>query len=170
MSSSSTVALPSASSESDAEQETVQLPSDEESEGELIPDLPDPKPALKRSKAMVPMPFAGSDFQMVHHTVLREDMPPQLVTEVFSPPRVTLHARVAGYIDSKFAFDITYNGWDCMEVSMRRQLKEILMVLKPKVLVLSPPCTMFSPLTWALGAKQQVLYFNTWSSLKTNIL
>ena len=47
--------------------------------------------------------------------------------------------------------DITYNGWDCMEVSMRHQLKALLTSLKPKMLVLSPPCTMFSALTRTRG-------------------
>ena len=45
------------------------------------------------------------------------------------------------------AFDITHNGWDCMEPTMRKQLREIIAKVQPKVLVLSPPCTMFSALT-----------------------
>lgn len=133
--------------EDESEQETVVLPSDVDSDGETImsDSLPaDPRPALHRSRAMV------ENFKDVYETITISGAPFQLVCEVFSPPRVTVRAQVAGH-ESKYAFDITYNGWDCMEVSMRHQLKALLTSLKPKMLVLSPPCTMFSALTRTRG-------------------
>ena len=153
MSEDSEVELPSQS-----EQETVELPSDVDSDGDAVmsdnlpADPADPRPALRRSSALGTMLPNIENFKDVYDTIMVKGAPFQLVCEVFSPPRVTVRAQVAGH-NSKYAFDITYNGWDCMEVSMRHQLKALVTALKPKMLILSPPCTMFSALTrtWGQG-------------------
>ena len=69
----------------------------------------------------------------------------QFLTEVFSPPRVTMAATAQGFT-SEYCFDITYNGWDALKPHMQEQLLKVLMEMKPGCLVLSPPCTMFSAL------------------------
>lgn len=70
---------------------------------------------------------------------------PQFLCEVFSPPRVTTVASQLGHT-ADFAFDIEYNQWDALNGEMRVQLSRIIHIMAPQVLVLSPPCTMFSPL------------------------
>ena len=94
-----------------------------------------------------PLDVAG-DFSLTYQKYITSGtiMRAQDLCEVFSPPRVTLTARRAG-LTADFAFDITYNGWDALNPRMRTELFHLIRAMDPKVLILSPPCTMFSPLT-----------------------
>lgn len=85
-------------------------------------------------------------FEDLYQHVMRGNEPFQLLAEVFSPPRITKSAQHFGH-QTMMAFDIVHNGWDCMDPTMRNKLREIILKVEPKVLVLSPPCTMFSALT-----------------------
>ena len=89
----------------------------------------------------------ATSFDALQDEVLKQnhDMGPQFLAEVLSVPRVTLAALRAGH-RADFSFDLTYNGWDALKPAMRAQLKELIRLMGPRVLVLSPPCTMFSPL------------------------
>ena len=94
-----------------------------------------------------PLDVAG-DFSLTYQKYITSGtiMRAQDLCEVFSPPRVTLTARRAG-LTADFAFDITYNGWDALNPQMRTELFHLIRAMDPKVLILSPTCTMFSPLT-----------------------
>ena len=107
------------------------------------PSLPDPK----RLKTDDEKPIAKS-FGLLHNAVVKGNisLKKQLITEVFSPPRVTMAARAQGY-SADYAFDLTYNDWNGLNPTMRSELRELLFRMKPTLLVLSPPCTMFSALT-----------------------
>ena len=92
--------------------------------------------------------LVAGDFPLAYQKYITNGTPmrAQDLCEVFSPPRVTLNARRAG-LAADFAFDITYNGWDALNPHMRSELRHFIRTMDPKVLILSPPCTMFSPLT-----------------------
>jgi hypothetical protein len=109
MSEESEVELPSLP-EDESEQETVVLPSDVDSDGDTImsDSLPaDPRPALHRSRAMV------ENFKDVYETITISGAPFQLVCEVFSPPRVTVRAQVAGH-ESKTSHTMGGIVWKCL--------------------------------------------------------
>ena len=128
---------------SDDSGDEIELPSDNDSgDGEsLAMDGPQ-----HHAPAVPDMWMEKLKFEDLYQQVLRGNEPFQLLAEVFSPPRVTKRAQHHGHA-TMMAFDITHNGWDCMEPTMRKQLREIIAKVQPKVLVLSPPCTMFSALT-----------------------
>ena len=100
----------------------------------------------------------AGDFALTYQKYITNGTPmrAQDLCEVFSPPRVTLNARRAG-LTADFAFDITYNGWDALNPRMRSELFHLIRSMNPKVLILSPPCTMFSPLTrhWMLSSPKK---------------
>ncbi|CAK9055719.1 unnamed protein product [Durusdinium trenchii] len=132
----------------------VHLPSLPESESEDGgSEVQDPAPKRSKNDAPVRVHTLVGNFKALEKAILSnpkqvQPIPRQLVSEVFSPPRVTAVAqRWAHNDDAIFAFDITYNGWDCLDMHMRAQLKKMIHALRPKLLVLSPPCTMFSALT-----------------------
>ena len=69
----------------------------------------------------------------------------QLLLELFSQPRTTAMARKMGQ-RADFAFDVVYNAWNALLASDREAVKQFLIAVRPKLTVLSPPCTMFSAL------------------------
>jgi hypothetical protein len=66
------------------------------------------------------------------------------VAEVFSMPRVTAAAEKLG-LKSCGSYDIL-SGQDLMCPMTRKKVRERLQTLKPKLLVICPPCGPFSPL------------------------
>ena len=73
------------------------------------------------------------------------------VCEVFSPPRTTSLARKLGLrggwaLDVASTCPITGRKWDCLKEEDRAWGKRMLHRDKPKLLVVSPPCTLFSQL------------------------
>ena len=71
------------------------------------------------------------------------------VAEVYSLPRMTKMARQLG-MEGEIALDLATtdeNGdpWDLSKQKMREKAIRFLNETKPAVLILSPPCTMFSP-------------------------
>ena len=74
-------------------------------------------------------------------------LPPQLdFLEFFSPPRVCFAAARRGLsADAACSLDIT-RGYDFMSMESRAECLSIIKRRKPKFVVASPPCTMYSPL------------------------
>ena len=66
------------------------------------------------------------------------------VAEVYSPPRVTIQAKRYG-LRAGEAMDLS-TGWDFRRREERRRAEQYLDENKPKLLIGSPMCTMFSPL------------------------
>ncbi|CAE7419175.1 unnamed protein product, partial [Symbiodinium pilosum] len=66
------------------------------------------------------------------------------VAEVYSPPRVTKRARLLG-LRPGWALDLS-TGWDFSKRAHRRAALSLLSKTRPAVLILSPPCCVFSPL------------------------
>ena len=66
------------------------------------------------------------------------------VGEVYSPPRVTAEAKKRG-LSGSIALDLT-TGWDFKLASHREEARSLVKTKKPGVLLLSPPCTTYSPL------------------------
>lgn len=66
------------------------------------------------------------------------------VTDIFSPPRVTVEARQFG-LKAEEAWDLTH-GWDFNKVEHQEAAKTYQENHKPRVLIGSPPCTPFSQL------------------------
>ena len=66
------------------------------------------------------------------------------VGEVYSPPRVTAEAKKRG-LSGSIALDLT-TGWDFKLASHREEARGLVKTKKPGVLLLSPPCTTYSPL------------------------
>ena len=66
------------------------------------------------------------------------------IAEAYSPPRVTEQAKRYGLIAGE-AMDIT-TGWDFSKECDRRRARDYLDKEKPRLLIGSPMCTMFSPL------------------------
>ncbi|CAE7324042.1 unnamed protein product, partial [Symbiodinium sp. KB8] len=54
-------------------------------------------------------------------------------------------AQEMGY-SADFAFDIVYNGWDALKAGDRSSLLNFILATRPRLTILSPPCTMFSDL------------------------
>ena len=90
-------------------------------------------PAAKRRTAQDP-----GDTDIVQ-AILRVD-----VAEVYSPPRVTEEAKKYG-LKAGEAMDLT-TGWDFRREEDRRRARRYLEEKRPKLLIGSPMCTMFSPL------------------------
>ena len=61
----------------------------------------------------------------------------QLVLEVFSQPRVTKMAQEMGY---------SADLWDALKAGDRSSLLNFILATRPRLTILSPPCTMFSDL------------------------
>ena len=66
------------------------------------------------------------------------------VAEVFSPPRVVPHAKRHGLEPGK-SYDLV-TGWDLSDPAQVKQMWKQLKEDRPLLIVLSPPCTAFSPL------------------------
>lgn len=66
------------------------------------------------------------------------------VGEVYSPPRVTLEARHQG-LRGQIALDLS-TGWNFARADHRRMALDLIAKRRPAILLLSPPCTTFSPL------------------------
>ncbi|CAK8990659.1 Integrase catalytic domain-containing protein, partial [Durusdinium trenchii] len=66
------------------------------------------------------------------------------VGEIYSPPRVTPEARRQG-LRARLALDLT-TGWNFSLPEHRKKAKELIKKWRPAVLILSPPCTTYSPL------------------------
>ena len=66
------------------------------------------------------------------------------IAEAYSPPRVTEQAKRYGLIAGE-AMDIT-TGWDFTKECDRQRARDYLESEKPRLLIGSPMCTMFSPL------------------------
>ena len=75
----------------------------------------------------------------VTHALLHVD-----VAEAYSPPRVTEHAKKYGLVAGE-AMDLT-TGWDFSKECNRQRAREYLETQKPRLLIGSPMCTMFSQL------------------------
>ena len=71
------------------------------------------------------------------------------VAEVFSPPRVVVFAR-ALQLNASLSVDLL-TGTDLRTLQGRVSLERALTARHPLVIVLSPPCTMYSALTWSLN-------------------
>lgn len=124
----------------------VVLPSDlSDDNDDPMGDAGGPQPDREHNvvlQARLAMSFPLLQAQVLQHNFA---LRPQFLCEVFSPPRVTTVASQRGHT-ADFAFDIEYNQWDALNPTMRVQLSRIIHIMAPRVLVLSPPCTMFSPL------------------------
>eukprot|EP00435_Cladocopium_sp_Y103_P067203 s449_g29.t1 len=94
-----------------------------------------PEPKRRRADEFSIAKSLSYNFGLLSRAVLtgRAQMTHQLVSEVFSPPRVTLAAKRAGY-EADFAFDVVYNYWDAMNPEMKAQLKDMLQIMKPNLL------------------------------------
>ena len=66
------------------------------------------------------------------------------VAEVYSPPRVTKRAKAHG-LKPGWALDLS-TGWDFSKRAHRLQALRLIKDTRPSVIVLSPPCCVFSPL------------------------
>jgi len=66
------------------------------------------------------------------------------VSEVYSPPRVTRSARQSGLMAGS-ALDLT-EGWDFRRKSDRKAARRLISLEDPQLLILSPPCTVWSRL------------------------
>ena len=75
------------------------------------------------------------------------------ISEVYSPPRVTLAARGAGK-----AYDLR-NGWNFSKRTHRQGVLREIRELRPALLILSPPCTKFSLLQNLSKAKRDEAKF-----------
>ena len=81
------------------------------------------------------------------------------VAEVYSPPRMTKVARQLG-MKAGFALDLTNtdeegNQWDFSKAEMRAKALKLVDEEQPAILILSPPCTMFSNLQQLNVAKMK---------------
>ena len=83
--------------------------------------------------------FGFPRVSLLEHRLARVD-----VTEVFSPPRVTVQAKKFG-LKSGEAWDLT-NGWDFNLEAHRKQAERYIDEQQPLVVIGSPPCTPFSQL------------------------
>ncbi|CAJ1416610.1 unnamed protein product [Effrenium voratum] len=75
------------------------------------------------------------------------------VMEIYSPPRVTEKAEKVG-MSIGGALDLR-NGWDFCIPAHREQARRLVARLRPALIVLSPPCTTFSPLRRLSNPKRQ---------------
>ena len=75
------------------------------------------------------------------------------VMEIYSPPRVTEKAEKVG-MSIGGALDLR-NGWDFCIPAHREQARRLVARLRPALIVLSPPCTTFSPLRRLSNRKRQ---------------
>ena len=66
------------------------------------------------------------------------------IAEVYSPKRVTLEAAKYGLQPGE-AMDLT-TGWDFREERHREAARKYVRIMKPKLLIGSPECRMFSAL------------------------
>ena len=66
------------------------------------------------------------------------------VAEVYSPPRVTKRAKAHG-LRPGWALDLS-TGWDFSKRAHRLQALRLIKDTRPLVIILSPPCCVFSPL------------------------
>ena len=64
--------------------------------------------------------------------------------ELFSEPRCVPEARKQG-LSAEASFDLS-TGWDCRKMTHRKQAWAYLKKHRPKVVGMSPPCTMLSRL------------------------
>jgi len=72
-----------------------------------------------------------------------------LICEAFSPPRLALRARERGLrggwsLDIRHEDPVSRRAWDLSDPKEVQRLKQKIRQDRPRVLVLSPPCTMFS--------------------------
>ena len=90
------------------------------------------------------------------------------VSEIFSPPRVLPHASALG-LRSGWSMDIAevdpWSGekWDLADRKNQARVIKLITQYKPEVLVLSPPCTMFSSLQYLnkqKGSEEWVKKYN----------
>ena len=81
------------------------------------------------------------------------------IAEFYSPPRVLAAARDMGQVGN-ISLDLT-TGWNFHCGSLRALSCQLLTALCIGLLVLSPPCTMFSQLQWLWNVKKMTQeYFN----------
>ena len=78
-----------------------------------------------------------------------EDSDSDDLAEVFSPPRVVPFAKMM-QLNASVSVDLL-TGTDLRTLAGRVALERALAARRPLVVVLSPPCTMFSRLTWTLN-------------------
>ena len=71
------------------------------------------------------------------------------MAEVFSPPRVVIFAR-ALRLNASISVDLL-TGTDLQTLAGRVALDRAMVGKRPWVVVLSPPCTMFSALAWCVN-------------------
>jgi hypothetical protein len=113
-------------------------------------------PPFKRTRASVekPMPIVKPSGEspwgvhVGHHFM-----------EVFSPPRIALVFRQRGY-RAQYSFDLL-EGHDLLDGAHRQMVRDKIKAHKPKYVMLSPPCTVFSQMqhsnesrrTWETGVR-----------------
>lgn len=68
----------------------------------------------------------------------------KVVMEIYSPPRVTEKAGEFGF-ESGGALDLS-TGWDLSRKDHQRKALQLIQKLRPALVILSPPCTVFSRL------------------------
>ncbi len=78
-----------------------------------------------------------------------EDSDSDDLAEVFSPPRVVPWAR-ALHLKASLSVDVL-TGTDLLTVAGRVSFNDALRHKRPMFMILSPPCTMYSALTWSLN-------------------
>ncbi len=73
--------------------------------------------------------------------------------EFYSPPRIAPECIVLGLLEL-FSFDVTTSGHDFLTFCARAMGLRLLAHYQPLMIMLSPPCTMFSVLTWLWNLKK----------------
>ena len=90
------------------------------------------------------------------------------ICEIFSPPRVCAAAKAAGMragwsLDMTEECPVTGRKWDFRRPGDRRQAKNLVLKGKPEMLILSPPCTLFSSLQrWSRYGPPEVRRPDDW--------
>lgn len=148
------------------QQDDLQLPSDDDSDGDAGLDwLAEQKCArvLKKAKRTTSCASSSDETLAVVLNGMRgvpdlpewavdmlKHLPKQVVElsdhvmEVFSPPRIVAACQaLSPDLRGSFSCDLK-TGWDFLLEEHQRKFLGILHLKKPAVLVLSPPCTMFS--------------------------
>jgi len=86
------------------------------------------------------------------------------IAEVFSPPRTTARARERGLrggwsLDKEFADPWTGRCWNLSDEKVKESARNLVKRTKPKLLIASPPCTLFSQIQYINGGpKDKVKY------------
>ena len=96
-------------------------------------------PAIDGVSKVLPRPVRRHLVATLKKKIYKPD-----VTEVYSPPRVTLRATKHG-LKPGGALDLS-TGWDLSKPDVQKKALDLIALTKPALVILSPPCTTFSAL------------------------